>query len=114
MVQVKNKLKPLQLILDMKVCWSSTYLMLDRAEQKKEVSTSLTITLHTCLYISQCVNDFIDELYWDEKDQAKRYKIHNLKLMDDEWARVATFLGLLSMCYQYCCCVINTNIFSAC
>ncbi|KAN0105652.1 hypothetical protein V8E52_010827 [Russula decolorans] len=72
MVQVKNKLKPLQLILDMKVCWSSTYLMLDRAERKKE-----------------CVNDFIDELYWDEKDQAKRYKIHNLKLMDDEWARHA-------------------------
>jgi hypothetical protein len=29
--------KPLQLILDMKVRWSSTYLMLDRAERKKAV-----------------------------------------------------------------------------
>ncbi|KAN0118456.1 hypothetical protein V8E52_005186 [Russula decolorans] len=79
MVQTKNKLKPLQLILDVKVHWSSTYLMLDRAERKKE-----------------CVNDFINELYWDEKDQAKRYKICNLKLTDDEWARVSAFLGLLS------------------
>jgi hypothetical protein len=39
MVQIKNKLKPLQLILDMKVRWSSTYLMLDRAERKKSVRT---------------------------------------------------------------------------
>ncbi|KAN0105148.1 hypothetical protein V8E52_011310 [Russula decolorans] len=40
MVQTKNKLKPLQLILDMKVRWSSTYLMLDQAERKKEVHTT--------------------------------------------------------------------------
>jgi hypothetical protein len=29
--------KPVQLILDMKVRWSSTYFMLDRAERKKGV-----------------------------------------------------------------------------
>ena len=29
--------KPVQLILDMKVQWSSTYFMLDRAERKKGV-----------------------------------------------------------------------------
>jgi hypothetical protein len=45
----------------------------------------------------QCVNDFLDELYWDEKDQAKRYKIRDLKLTNDEWARVSAFLGLLSV-----------------
>jgi hypothetical protein len=45
MVQIKNKLKPLQLILDMKVRWSSTYLMLDRAERKKDVCTSYHIAL---------------------------------------------------------------------
>lgn len=39
-VQVKNQLKPHQLILDMKVRWSSTYMMLDQAERKKEVRTS--------------------------------------------------------------------------
>src|ERR1700679_3597792 len=37
-VQIKaNNGPPLQLILDMKVGWSSTYLMLDRAERKKDV-----------------------------------------------------------------------------
>jgi hypothetical protein len=30
--------KPIQLLLDMKVRWSSTYLMLDRAERNKVVS----------------------------------------------------------------------------
>jgi hypothetical protein len=32
-----NIQRPVQLIIDMKVRWSSTYLMLDRAERKKEV-----------------------------------------------------------------------------
>jgi hypothetical protein len=38
-VQVKANpgVKPVQLVLDMKVRWSSTYLMLDRAERQKEV-----------------------------------------------------------------------------
>jgi hypothetical protein len=45
----------------------------------------------------QCVDDFIEELYWEEKDHAKRYKIRDLKLTNDEWARVGAFLGLLSV-----------------
>ena len=32
--------KPVQLILDMKVRWSSTYFMLDRAERKKDVCSN--------------------------------------------------------------------------
>lgn len=37
-IQIKADNGPvLQLILDMKVRWSSTYLMLDRAEKKKDV-----------------------------------------------------------------------------
>ena len=37
-VQIKaNNMPPLQLILDMKVRWSLTYLMLDRAERRKNV-----------------------------------------------------------------------------
>ena len=37
-IQIKaNNPKVVQLILDMKVRWSSTYLMLDRAERKKDV-----------------------------------------------------------------------------
>jgi hypothetical protein len=38
-VQAKGDIaRPIQLILDMKVRWSSTYLMLDRAERNKAVS----------------------------------------------------------------------------
>jgi hypothetical protein len=41
-IQTKaNTEKPVQLILDMKVRWSSTYLMLDRAERKKEVNVTI-------------------------------------------------------------------------
>ena len=37
-VQIKaNSRQVVQLILDMKVQWSSTYLMLDQAERKKDV-----------------------------------------------------------------------------
>jgi len=37
-IQIKaNNRPPVQLILDMKVQWSSTYLMLDRVERKKNV-----------------------------------------------------------------------------
>jgi len=39
--------RPVQLLLDMKVRWSSTYLMLDRAEWNKAVSKNiLTIDIH--------------------------------------------------------------------
>lgn len=41
-VQIKaNNGSVIQLILDMKVRWSSTYLMLDRAERKKAVRTKV-------------------------------------------------------------------------
>ncbi|KAF8805383.1 hypothetical protein BYT27DRAFT_7104859 [Phlegmacium glaucopus] len=52
----------------MKVQWSSTYLMLDRAEQKKTL-----------------VDTFINELHWEETNSSKRNKICVLKLDDDEW-----------------------------
>ena len=41
MVQVKaGRAVPKQLMLDMKIRWSSTYVMLDRAEKHKDVGTS--------------------------------------------------------------------------
>ena len=37
-IQIKTKIGTVhQLLLDMKVRWSSTYFMLDRAERKKDV-----------------------------------------------------------------------------
>ena len=45
----------------------------------------------------QCVDAFVDDLRWDEKDLSKREKIRELKLTNEEWVRVSTFLGLLSV-----------------
>lgn len=36
-VQIENMVKPLQLLLDMKVRWGSTYVMLTQAQSRKEV-----------------------------------------------------------------------------
>jgi hypothetical protein len=46
----------------------------------------------------QCVDNFVDELRWEEPDATKREKIGELKLNSEEWGRVATFLSLLSVC----------------
>ena len=37
-IQEHIKIHPCQLLLDMKVCWSSTYIMLTRAESQRQVS----------------------------------------------------------------------------
>ncbi len=42
-----NSMPPLQLILDMKVWWSSTYLMLDHAKRKKNVCSRFWMKIHT-------------------------------------------------------------------
>jgi hypothetical protein len=88
----------MQLILDMKVRWSSTYMMLDRAERKKAVGSKsrLSICIH-CSFFVQCVDAFVDELKWEETDLAKRDKIREQKLTSEEWERVHLFLGLLSV-----------------
>ncbi|KAG2746659.1 hypothetical protein P692DRAFT_20738522, partial [Suillus brevipes Sb2] len=70
---------PVQLLLDMPICWSSTYVMLDRAEKKK-----------------QFVDTFIYELGKKEMNLTKRAKIDALKLESDEWDRVKLFVNLLA------------------
>lgn len=71
--------RPVQFVLDMKVRWSSTYLMLDRAERSQT---------H--------IDTFIDELLREETDSSTRDKIRALKLDGDEWQNVSTFLSLLA------------------
>jgi hypothetical protein len=45
-IQIKaNSMPAVQLILDMKVRWSSTYLMLDRAERKKNVRSKFQMKI---------------------------------------------------------------------
>ena len=51
--------------------------------------------------ILQHIDNFVDELRWEETDSAKCDKICELKLSQDEWERVATFLGLLSVSLSY-------------
>lgn len=68
----------LQLILDMKVRWSSTYLMLRRALDLKEE-----------------VNYFVQRLGLAERDVDKRRKLLALEPMEMEWGRVQLLLSLL-------------------
>ena len=49
----------------------------------------------------QSVDAFVDELRWEEQDSSKRDKIRELKLTKEEWVRVETFLGLLSVCLSF-------------
>jgi hypothetical protein len=54
-IQIKvNNRSLLQLILDMKVRWSSTYLMLDRAERKKDVRNIVSTNLYPSLLSAVC------------------------------------------------------------
>ncbi|KAG6863764.1 hypothetical protein C0993_010432, partial [Termitomyces sp. T159_Od127] len=78
-IQIRaNIALPLQLILDMKVRWSSTFQMLDRADKNQE---------H--------VDTFVEELHWEETDPSKYDKIQALKLTKDEWTWVHLFTDLL-------------------
>ena len=52
-------------------------------------------------HVLQFVDTFIDELRWEETDGAKRDKIRALKLDNDEWQRINTFLGLLAVRILY-------------
>jgi hypothetical protein len=46
----------------------------------------------------QHIDTLIDELRWEETDSSKRDKIRALKLDEDEWQNVGTFLSLLAVC----------------
>lgn len=77
-MRVNSDLKSVQLILDMKVRWSSTYYMLDRAENKKRFVAHYKLNIANHLLNLQCIDSFVDELRWEEKNSAKRDKIHGL------------------------------------
>jgi hypothetical protein len=70
MVQIKAGAAPVQFILDIKVRWSSTYLMLDCAEQKKRYSRTNDVALILTNAFLQCIDNFFNELHWEETDSA--------------------------------------------
>ncbi|KAF9544163.1 hypothetical protein CPC08DRAFT_417880 [Agrocybe pediades] len=83
-VQLRHEVKILNLLLDMKVRWSSTYIMLHRAESRRTA-----------------INDFVYELGMRETNSEKRRKIAALQLTDEEWTRVTLFLNLLGVSLSF-------------
>ncbi|KAF8638777.1 hypothetical protein AX14_010153, partial [Amanita brunnescens Koide BX004] len=70
--------RPKQLLMDMKVRWSSTYVMLERADSLKEE-----------------VDYFVRCLGIQEKDTDKARKLLTMQLTAAEWERVGRLLNLL-------------------
>ncbi|KAF7372312.1 putative AC transposase [Mycena venus] len=68
-----------QLILDMKVRWSSTYYMLLRA-----------------LELHEAVDEFVVDISYDGANAEERAKVKALKLTREEWKRVDKFTGFLA------------------
>jgi len=72
--------------------------MLNGGKKKRMCVTSSKQISVLITSFPQCVDAFVDELRWEEQDSSKRDKIRELKLTSEEWVRVNTFLGLLSVC----------------
>ncbi|KAJ2911647.1 hypothetical protein MD484_g8767, partial [Candolleomyces efflorescens] len=69
---------PLTLILDMKVRWSSTFAMLQRAYDLREF-----------------INDFVYKISQEEPTAEKQRELLELRVSEDEWTRVKEFLKVL-------------------
>jgi len=79
-LQRRANMKPIrQLLIDMPVRWSSTYIMTSRTESMRSI-----------------INTFVYEVGRDEKDLGKREKIDNLRLNDREWDELKLFNDLLA------------------
>ena len=87
---------PLQLLLNMKVRWSSTFVMLCCTLDLKEVR-DLVHPMFTCTNQSQEVNTFVVRLGSQERDSEKRCKIYELQLNDIEWEPVHHVFMLLAV-----------------
>jgi hypothetical protein len=91
---------PKQLLLDMPVRWSSTYVMLDRAEKLQKVRyfrVPLGLSLNSLRPIKH-VDEFVYRMAEAESDRSKRKKLYDLKLEMEEWESVKKFLDLLTVC----------------
>ena len=88
---------PLQLLLDMKVWWSSMFIMLHHALDLKEVSNPVHPML-TCANQPQEVNTFGVQLGSQEWDSEKWRKLYKLQLNDAEWEHVHHVPMLLVVC----------------
>ena len=84
----------------MPVRWTSTYVMLKRAEKLKDVrfdQYGQCFTIVNTLGIKQDVDTFVHEISGAEKDRDTRRKSSDLQLSPDEWGQVKILLDLLSV-----------------
>lgn len=98
---MRANVNPLQLLLDMKVRWGSTHVMLKRVLSRRPVSTTFLIFSYNILLNHlQYVDTFVYEMGRIAGDESieKRRKIDSLRLTVGEWERVQTFENLLAVC----------------
>ena len=97
-VQERSGIHPCQLLLDMKARWSSTYVMLIRAESRRQVSSLFSLSLVTYTYsVLQAVDNFVHDLRLEETNNEKRRELAAFALDEEEWTRVRLFCNLLQV-----------------
>ena len=79
-IQRRRNMPVLQLLVDMKVRWSSTFIMLTHAESRREA-----------------VDEFVLWLGLKETSTEKRRKVTSLALNSEEWTRVRLFCNILQV-----------------
>ena len=100
-IQMRENVNPVQLLLDMKVRWSSTHVMLKRVLSRRFVSTTFPFVIYKILtFRTQSVDTFVYEMGCIAGGESieKCRKIDSLRLTGGEWARVQTFEKLLAVC----------------
>jgi len=98
---MRQEVKPIcQLLFDMPVRWSSTYVMTTCAEEMQDVRNAMISTdWKDVTDISfKIVDVFVYEIGQDERDHVKRQKIDDLALSPVEWEKVKLFNNLLAVC----------------
>lgn len=80
----------------MPVRWSSTYFMLERAYELRDVCLPLSWSASRANH-AQAVDRFALEITLTEKDAKKREKLECLRLSDTDWAQVALIIKILSV-----------------
>ena len=96
-IQNHRKEWPLQLLLDMKVRWSSTFIMLTCAESRWQVYQILFIVLFPLVLILmnvQVVDEFVYELRLKESNVEKRRKINSCFVLRLDFILPRRYIGL--------------------
>lgn len=101
---MREGVNAVQLLLDMKIRWGSTHVMLKRALSRRSVSITFPIVSYNNLMNNlQCMDTFVYEMGCIAGGESieKRRKIDKLRLTAGEWERVQTFEKLLAVCHVY-------------